>query len=72
MPANDRLTIEWPAGGAQRLELYDATGRVAHQQPVGSNDHIIQLTTAHLREGAYILRLTGEHGDLTRRISIVH
>lgn len=71
VPANDRLTVEWPGGGAQRLELYDATGRIAHQQVVGGADHFITLHTGHLPEGAYILRLVGDHGDLTRRISIV-
>lgn len=72
VPANDRLMIEWPAGDAHRLEVYDATGRIALERTVAMNEHIINVNTSTLPEGAYILRLLHAGGSFTRRVSVVH
>jgi hypothetical protein len=66
------LKIEWPAGDAHRLELYDATGRIALERAVAMNEHLINVNTSTLPEGAYILRLLHAGGSFTRRVSVVH
>lgn len=72
VPANDRLLIDWPAGDASRIELHDATGRLACAQAVASNERLITVPTSHLPDGAYIVRVIANGNGLTQRISIVH
>lgn len=72
VPANERLLIEWPVGDASRVELHDATGRLAYAQTVAREERLIAVPTSHLPDGAYIVRVIANSDGFTQRISIVH
>jgi hypothetical protein len=72
VPANDRLLIDWPAGDASRIELHDATGRLARAQAVVLEERLITAPTSQLPDGAYIVRVVANSDGITQRIRIVH
>ena len=71
-PANDRVVVELPAMGTSRLEIFDATGRNMYQMNVAPTERTLQLNTAQLPQGAYLIRSTTAQGQVTRRINVVH
>ncbi|GEM_PF-4507211 len=50
----------------EMVELYDLSGRAILQRPV--NGYSVALDVEGLREGSYILRISGQDGVLTRQL----
>jgi hypothetical protein len=62
-----------PAAGAVRLALYDVTGRevaVVADGHLAAGAHSAAFDTAGLAPGVYVLRLAGEAGSATARVTV--
>ena len=71
-PAAGRATVAFSAGGAARLDVFDALGRrvaTLHDGPAQPG-LTATLDTASLPAGVYVLRLRGEGGAAARRIVV--
>jgi hypothetical protein len=71
-PASTAAQIVQPAAARPRkIELVDAQGRVAHQQPVPAGSMVAELSLAHLPPGLYLCRvLDGSEPTAVERLVI--
>lgn len=69
-PANEDLMIDGPLAVGGRIELIDASGRVAIAQGVSARGPQ-RLGTASLAEGAYVLRALAADGALIGQLPVV-
>jgi len=69
MPVHDRLHVRWSNERrvAQRVELLDATGRVLQAMPAPREGELT-LEMGHLPAGWYLLRLSGERGQVVKKV----
>ncbi|HET6722395.1 MAG TPA: T9SS type A sorting domain-containing protein [Chitinophagaceae bacterium] len=55
--------------GTTTLKLYDLSGRLVKQLPLGSNG-LKQIPVGNLRNGLYLIRIENEKGVITKKILI--
>ena len=68
------VTFDAGVAGRVQLEVFDALGRRVLElvnEPVAPGERAVTLDAATLAPGAYVLRLTGESGTLTRTLTVV-
>ncbi len=71
-PAHDLLWVSLENASLIRLELYDMSGRVLFQKLAsGRGQHLLQLSTADLPEGLYMLHITSSEGSFVRQITLL-
>jgi hypothetical protein len=74
-PASGPVTVEYAvpqdkADGAQ-LQLYDVLGRRVRTVSVKPGPHAQRLDVRGLASGVYVLRLTAEGAQQTRKLTVV-
>lgn len=71
-PANDRVVLEFTnaPSGPTTLELFRADGAMVHREGMRGTRHVLDLPS--LRDGPYVIRVTGEYGQLVHRLVIQH
>ncbi len=67
-PANNNITIE--AKDMQRITMVNALGQLVYESEV-ANQSRVNLNTAHLEAGMYIVRVLTADGIVTSRVNIV-
>lgn len=71
VPANSSLIIRMQAPSAWQIwRLFGWDGRLLMQGPVGAAN--IELSTASLVSGSYMVHLVGIHGTATERFTVIH
>lgn len=69
-PARDRLYVEFPAGSATRVALYDLLGREVYAENVSPQLASTRLDIAGWAPGVYVLVVTGDGAQRTRSVVI--
>lgn len=71
-PAHDLLWVSLENASLIRLELYDMSGRILLQKLAsGQGQHQLQLSTADLPEGLYLLHITSSEGSFVRKVTLL-
>ncbi|MDR3329599.1 MAG: trypsin-like peptidase domain-containing protein [Prevotellaceae bacterium] len=66
---NGLLTVEWSAGGAQRVEVYSLQGALVgtYATPKGGVGGPLTIDISHLPAGTYIVKLGGQTAKIAKR-----
>ncbi len=68
-PARDKITINTPGSRILEVEIYDLTGTCLYRN-VNINSNRIDLETAKLPKGMYVLKVRDERDTISRKIVI--
>lgn len=69
-PATEVLHIRWKGESFSRAELTDISGKVLYSHPLSTGTELLDISTGHLSNGIYLLRLTGTSATRTQKVII--
>lgn len=69
-PAADVIHLAWNGDTFTNVELTDISGKVLHTFRPAPGTEFMDISTAHLSNGVYLIRLTGTTHTLTRKVII--
>lgn len=69
-PANDIITVQYSNANYTEAEVYDLTGRVLIQQKIASLYGSVTLQVGDLAQGAYLVVMKDQQGNMASKIFI--
>jgi hypothetical protein len=72
-PANERLVVQLTSSNQGRLALTDLAGRIVSEQTINLGTRQVEMSTANLPTGLYVLVYTSKEGrSVARKVHIAH
>jgi hypothetical protein len=69
-PATDVLHLKWSGETFTQVELMDVSGKILHAVRLPQGTELVDISTAHLSNGIYLVRLMGTATTLTKKVLI--